>query len=81
VTATLIAPVRVDDQPVVPSGWTLRGRVAAVGRASQQDARPMLHLGSFELSDGEGRGVPIAARVVQVDNARETVDAEGGLWA
>jgi hypothetical protein len=29
VTAVLIAPARVDGQPLVPSGWTLRGRVAA----------------------------------------------------
>jgi LssY C-terminus len=79
VTAILIAPVQVDDQPVVPSGWTLRGRVAAVGKAAQDDARPMLHLGFFEFSDHEGRGTPIAARVVQVDNARETVDGAGRI--
>lgn len=79
VTAILIAPVQVDDQPVVPSGWTLRGRVTAAGKAAQDDARPMLHLGFFEFSDGEGRGTPIAARVVQVDNARETVDSAGRI--
>ena len=79
VTAILIAPVRVADQPVVPSGRTLRGRVTAVGKAAQQDARPMLHLGFYELSDGEVRGTPIAARVVQVDNARETVDSAGRI--
>jgi hypothetical protein len=79
VTAVLIAPVLVDDQPVVPSGWALRGRVTAVSRATEEDARPMLHLGFSEVSDSEGRGTPIAARVVQVDNARETVDSAGRI--
>jgi hypothetical protein len=79
VTAVLIAPVRVDGLPVVPSGWTLRGHVIAAGRAARQDARPVLHLGSFELVDGEGRGTPVVSRIVQVDNARETVDDEGRI--
>ena len=79
VTAVLIAPVRVDDEPAVPSGWAVRGRVAAVGRAAQDDTRPVLLLGSFELSDGERPAAPIAARVLEVDNARETVDGTGRI--
>jgi hypothetical protein len=79
VTAILIAPVRVDDRAVVPSGWTLRGRVTAASRAAKDDSCPTLRLEFSELADCNGRTTPIVARVVQVDNARESVDGDGRI--
>lgn len=79
VTAVVIAPVRAEGEAVLPAGGTVRGRVTAVEKARAGDGRPTLRLAFLELASGERRVTPVDARVVEIDNARESVDAEGRI--
>ena len=79
VLAVLNAPVRVDRVPLVPAGWTVRGKVAAMGQAGPHDNRSMLELEFMELVDESGRSTPVSAKLVAVDNARETLDESGRI--
>jgi hypothetical protein len=64
---------------VLPAGRTVRGRVTAVEKSRAGDGRPTLRLGFLEVAVGDDRATPVDARVVEVDNARESVDAEGRI--
>jgi LssY-like putative type I secretion system component LssY len=77
VAAILIAPVRVGADTVVPAGWRLRGTVTESGVLPGREKRARLRFAFAKLVDDGGNAVPVAARLVAVDNARETVDAEG----
>jgi hypothetical protein len=77
VDTIVIAPVRVGGDTVVPAGWKLRGTVAESGVLPGKDKRARLRLGFAKLVDDVGNAAPVTARLVSVDNARETVDAEG----
>jgi hypothetical protein len=79
VTAVLDAPVRVDGAPVVPAGWQVQGTVSAVGRVGGNDHRPVLGLQFTRLVDDSGRATGLDTRLVDVDNARETVDEAGRI--
>jgi hypothetical protein len=79
VTAVVIAPVRTAGEAVLSTGSSVRGRVTAVEKARAGDGRPTLRLSFLELASGECRVAPVDARVVEVDNARESVDAEGRI--
>jgi hypothetical protein len=79
VQGVLAAPVRVDGADVVPAGWTVRGTVTAVGRSGPPDHRPVLGLQFTELVDPSGRATPVSAKLLDVDNARETVDDQGRI--
>jgi LssY C-terminus len=76
VAAVLIAPVPVDGRTVLAAGRTLRGTVREAG---EQGGRAILRLDFSELVD-EGHGdSPMGARVVAVDNARESVEEDGRI--
>ncbi len=77
VPAVLGAPVRVGGATIVPAGWKVQGTVTAVGKAGPKDHRSMLALQFTELVDPFGRATPFNAKLLAVDNARESVD-EGG---
>ena len=79
VEAVLDAPVRVDGAPVVPAGWKVRGTVMAVGKVGADDHRPVLGLQFGQLVDESGRATGVNARLLAVDNARETIDATGRI--
>jgi LssY C-terminus len=77
--AVLDAPARLARAPLVPAGWTVRGKVAAVGQAGPHDHRSMLELNFTELVDESGRATLVSAKLVGVDNARETLDEAGRI--
>lgn len=81
IVADVIAPVLRESEVVVPLGSSLRGRVessVAIGKGVRhQRARIGVVIESVEFPDGSTR--PIPARLKAVDNARETVDAEGRI--
>ena len=79
VAAVLDAPVRVDGASVVPAGWKVQGTVSALGKAGASDHRPALGLSFTQLVDDSGRATGIDAKLVDVDNARETVDEAGRI--
>ncbi len=78
VEAVLIAPAVAGGQLVLPAGAKLHGQVKQVRTSGQpNDSRAMLELVFGEL-EANGHKTNISARVTDVDNARESVDAESG---
>jgi hypothetical protein len=77
VDTILIAPVRVGSETVVPAGWKLRGTVTESGVLPGKEKRARLRFAFAKLVDEGGNAIPVTGKLVGVDNARETVDAEG----
>jgi hypothetical protein len=77
VDTIVIAPVRVGAETVVPAGWKLRGTVTESGVLPGKEKRARLRFAFAKLVDDGGDAVAVQGRLVAVDNARETVDAEG----
>lgn len=79
VFAEVIAPVLKDASIVVPFHTNLRGRITSVRAIGKGLRRQRASIGvtfdSVEFPDGSTRQVPV--RLKAVDNARETVDADG----
>lgn len=79
IRAVLIAPVVVAGQPDLPAGCVLSGRVTGVTRVGfgirHEKAALGLEFTSITLPGGETTA--LAARVMQVDNARERVSYAG----
>jgi len=76
VAAVLISPVQIDGRTVLPAGWTLEGTVREAG---EPGGRAILRLDFSELVDEDFGESPIDARVVAVDNSRESVDDDGRI--
>ena len=81
IDATLIAPVVVDGQTLVPIGSRLRGRLSEVNRIGLGIRRGRATIGfSFDwLEFPDGTSVAVETKLAAIDNARETVDVEGRL--
>lgn len=87
----LIAPVRCDGKTLIPTGVGVSGVLREVRRVGwglvHETARLLIDFNELELLDGSH--VPMKTRLVEVDNARETVDRQGrvkgirstGTWA
>jgi hypothetical protein len=69
----------VGDRVVVAPGWTLEGRVLESGTQPGRERRARLRLGFTRLVDEDGTAFAVEGRVVDVDGARETVDADGRM--
>lgn len=78
VEATLLAPVVAGAEFAVPAGATLRGAIDTVMPATKPEERAVLAFQFTELQIGEAK-YKIAAQLVEVDNARESVDEKGQL--
>jgi len=74
VEAVLIAPVHLDDSSTLGPGTRVLGQVAHAGGHL---GRPRLGICFDRLIDLREREIPLQARVVEVDNARETVTKNG----
>jgi LssY C-terminus len=77
VDTIVIAPVRVGAETVVPAGWKLRGTVIESGVLPGKEKRARLRFAFVKLVDEGGNATAVTGKLVAVDNARETVDAEG----
>lgn len=77
--AVVIAPVVVDGQVVMAPGATLEGHVKEVTADLDPKDRASLTLAFDEVRDAAGKQAPIAAKVTAVDNARESVKADGSI--
>ena len=77
--AVVIAPVLVDGRSVVPQGAKVAGIVKEAKPSAQANEQSTLSLQFVDLKDTRGAKANLAARVVQVDNARETVDDQGQI--
>lgn len=79
ISAILIAPVTLDGTVALPLGTELHGSVISVRKVGlgvvHETAEIDLVLNQITLPDG--KTVPLACRMTQVENARETVDKKG----
>jgi hypothetical protein len=78
VEATVIQPVIVNGQFVIPAGATVRGVVQEAKPATKPDERAILDIVFSELALGD-RKLKLDARVAGVDNARESVGDKGEI--
>jgi hypothetical protein len=77
VPAVLIAPVEVDGKELIPSGFLVKGTVAEPTEAHKRLNHFVLYLHFGDLIGKSNRSLPFQARVLSVDNGRESVDSEG----
>jgi hypothetical protein len=78
VDAVVIVPVLVNGTFVIPAGAKLRGYVQEVKPASRPDERAIMDLAFSEL-DVSGVKVKLSSKLIEVDNARESVDESGRI--
>lgn len=77
--AVVIAPVVAANQMVMAAGVKVKGHVKEVKAAVNPDDQAVLGLVFDQISDARGRKAALAARLVGVDNARESVDKDGRI--
>jgi len=77
--AVVIAPVVAGNQIVIAAGVKVRGHVKEVKAAVNPDDQAVLALVFDQISDARGRKALVAARLVSVDNARESIDQDGRI--
>jgi hypothetical protein len=79
ISGVLIAPVLLDGRTALPAGSTLSGKVTSVTRVGYgvYHERASLGLDFDQLTLPGGEPIPLAARLTQVDNARERVTSKG----
>ncbi len=79
VDAVLISPVVLNGQVVIPAGTRVRGQISELTRATTAEKRAALKLSFNELTSLRGKTVKIRSRLMNVDNARESVDEAGRI--
>jgi LssY-like putative type I secretion system component LssY len=79
VSAVLVEPMAAEGVALLPPGTVLRGRVEGTGDYPPDHRRSCLKVDFGELDLPSGSALPIETRLVDVDNARETVDEEGRI--
>jgi hypothetical protein len=77
--AVLIAPVVLVDQFAMAAGVKVTGHIKEVMAAVKPDDQAGLSLAFDQLSDLRGKRANLTARLVAVDNARESLDADGRI--
>jgi hypothetical protein len=77
--ALVIAPVIAAGRVAMAAGVAVNGHVKEVTAAVNPDDQAVLALVFDEVRDARGKKASIQAKVSGVDNARETVDAEGRI--
>jgi LssY C-terminus len=78
-SAVLIAPLTLDGRTLIPAGAALRGDVDVGGGLPHGHHRAYLRPAFDTIVVPPGTTLPIETRLASVDNARETVDADGGI--
>jgi hypothetical protein len=76
--AMVIAPVVVDNRIALAAGAKVTGHIKEATASNQADQQAALNLAFDQISEGT-RKVSLAAKLAGVDNARETLDAEGKI--
>jgi len=79
VEAVVIAPVRIGNLDELPAGTKLRGTIKQVTPAVKPDDQAVVHIQFDQLVSTRGARVTLTTRVVDVDNARESVDDQGRI--
>jgi hypothetical protein len=79
VEAVVVLPVLVDGQFAIGQGTKVTGQIKEIKLAGTADEQTLLTLQFEELKDRDGKKANLSARLVEVDNARETVDEQGRI--
>jgi hypothetical protein len=77
--AIVIAPVVAGGRIAIAAGVKISGHITEVKAAVQPDDQAVLALAFDQMRDPGGKRVNLAARLVEVDNARESVDKDGRI--
>ncbi len=77
--ALIITPAFAGSDVVIPAGVAVRGSVVEAIPSTKPDARGVLHLLFTEIVGPEKKPIALKARVVEVDNARESIDEAGKI--
>jgi opacity protein-like surface antigen len=81
ISGVLVAPLTEAGEMLLPLGTTVEGSVVAVRKVGlgvvHETARLELRFDRVVLADGES--VPLQCKVIEVENARESVDAQGRI--
>jgi hypothetical protein len=80
-TATVISPLEIDGQSIIPQGSLVRGavrRASAVGYGLRHE-RAALELAFYDYELADGIRYPLEARLEFIENAREQVDSRGRI--
>jgi LssY C-terminus len=77
--AVVIAPVVVGGAVVLSAGTKVSGHVQDVTAAVKPDDQAVLELAFDQISDSAGHKASLTAELVGVDNARESVAADGKI--
>jgi hypothetical protein len=77
--ALVIAPVVVAGHIAMAAGATLTGHVKEVTAAVNPDDQAVLALAFDEIRDASGKKANIVAKLTGIDNARESLDADGRI--
>lgn len=79
IQAVVIVPVMTGDQVLIPDGTRVAGDVKERRAVTKPDERALLRLDFSKLIRPDGKTARIDSTVVDVDNARESVDAKGDI--
>jgi hypothetical protein len=80
-TATVISPLEIDGESIIPQGSVILGtvrRASAVGYGLRHE-RATLELAFHEYELADGACYPLGARLQFIENAREQVDSRGRI--
>ena len=76
--AQVVSPVVIDGQFLVPAGTPVHGKVTAAKASTKPEERAQLDL-EFSEIELNGKKLKLAARLTEVENARESVDDQGHI--
>jgi hypothetical protein len=79
VAAVIIAPVLAGDRMAIAAGVKVAAHVTHVKATAGPDDQAELDLAFTQLADAKGHRVNLEAKLASVDNARETVNADGRI--
>ncbi len=77
--AIVIAPVLVEGRFAIPQGTHLAGLIQDAKSSTKPDEQSVVSLQFQELKVPHGSKAKLAAKLVDIDNARETVDEQGRI--
>lgn len=77
--AIIIAPVVLGDQIAIAAGVRVTGHIKELTQAVKPEDQAILALSFDRLADTAGKQADLSARLAAVDNARESLDADGRI--
>ena len=78
VRMVVIAPVLAGDRIAIPAGAILEGEVKEA-KPAKEDERAQIEFDLKDIRDSAGKTAALVAKVIGVDNARESVDETGRI--